>query len=407
MAIPGKRQIRAGFGKADEVGRACRRVVDQRDPVAVDVRDARFGLKAGDPNDPESTFDVALYQIETGSDQKIDFFSLQSLDPGASVAQTISFAAPLTPGAYIYGAVADDANAIAESDETNNWADTFVELIVQDPNQAEPNQPPAEHDITITRFIAIPGRADTSGDILIVRGTFGPGDLTQDDLAAGVLSFKIKVGGIGVFSTDVIISGVLRASGLLLFRGLPGDVSLVIINLNNQTFMVMAQNVDLTGLKSPLTVEFDIGNFAGRGAWTQDNISHRFLRGAVDTLVVESATFLPGILAVRGKITVADTTIDLKAMAGNPTTPVLVTMDDWTLPFTAGEKAVSQVGNTSKYIYLDPTTVNGIYQAILDLDLCAYHIIVKSPAIEPITDKLIQFGLSFGNSYSAQTTYQL
>ena len=69
------------------------------------------------------------------SDTRVDSFTLSGLAVKASNTQQRTFNAPTQEGRYYFGALVDDGNAIAESNENNNWYGAYT-LIVGLPDLA-------------------------------------------------------------------------------------------------------------------------------------------------------------------------------------------------------------------------------------------------------------------------------
>jgi len=100
--------------------------------VEADIRVRNVGTLA-----TGGAFDVDLYlstnDTVTTGDTNVGTLNVTGLPARTTTTGTVTFAAPVTEGTYYLAALADEGDAIHESDEDNNWGDVFT-VVVGEPD---------------------------------------------------------------------------------------------------------------------------------------------------------------------------------------------------------------------------------------------------------------------------------
>ena len=182
-------------------------------------------------------------------------------------------------------------------------------------------------------------------------------------------------------------------------------------DLNKKTLQVSAKNIKLTGLRSPVKVQIEIGDCCAEGVAYDGEaqasggpvdmingakpVPIQFLAGCVDSLRVDKYKFKLGTkkpstdsLTIQGAITVKEDTANIADE------DVIVQWGSFSVTIPAVN--ISQIGSKKAFKYKKPKgSDNSVAAAIFDLDKCTFKIIIKKADIG-YQDNPVEFGLSFG-----------
>jgi hypothetical protein len=185
-----------------------------------------------------------------------------------------------------------------------------------------------------------------------------------------------------------------------------GRITQLILNFRSKTFVIKAQNIDLTGLGVPVHLDFTLGDYilSGEADETIVNgasaIPTRLMRTYQDTLVVNnagvknSAGALQDAFYANGDITVQDVSGSNLADTSVVITwadQAEITIQTFTIPAHSFSKA--RTGNL--YKCTQARAVEGGYvTATIDLDKCTFAVLVWNTNLN-VTSRNVEFGLSF------------
>jgi len=183
------------------------------------------------------------------------------------------------------------------------------------------------------------------------------------------------------------ISDFVQFGSTYLYSGTGTGISLMLLNLNQGSFMIMGRSVDLTGLSNPIPVEVKFIDYAGTNSYTARNLSLRFMSGFADFLRIDYALATINSLSVRGGIALANPETDLNDHE--------ITIS-WGLQlFTIPAGLFREIG--TMYLYSDPLGANGnISFALFDLNRCTFTIMIRNAAIDQHSGT-VPFRLQFGS----------
>jgi hypothetical protein len=185
-------------------------------------------------------------------------------------------------------------------------------------------------------------------------------------------------------------------------RGEEGAITSFAIDFNRNMFSIKAQNLDLTGLTCPVTLELGIGDVT-MSAMADETIVNgakkqipiRLMRMYADTLRITKAKAKTGktdSFTVRGEIAVeAVDSIDL-----TDEEMVISWGDTQTFTIPAGSfrqtRASARVYKCSKVVIDD----GAIASCKFDLDKCRFNISIKNACLD-VTSGAVDFGISFAD----------
>jgi len=190
------------------------------------------------------------------------------------------------------------------------------------------------------------------------------------------------------------------STGSYIYSGTPGGVTLFILNVNQQSFLLMAQNINLGGLTSPVNLEITLGDFVGTSELNESIINGsrpipiRLLRGHADALRVSTARVFSGFLSntdsllIQGEIVVKDDSVNLT------TEELLLIWDNQN--FTIPAQGFRSFGNKT-FFYQGPTRQGAnIITAILDMQNCTFRFFITRAAIAT-KHGAVDIGIHFGD----------
>jgi len=170
-----------------------------------------------------------------------------------------------------------------------------------------------------------------------------------------------------------------------------GGIYYFMLNLNQGTFSMYAYNADLSGLRSPVTVEVQIGDYLCMGE-ANNPLPMALLKGYVDVLHVDTARVVDSLvsnadlLLLQGKITMDEAY------------PVVLTGE--TMEVTLGEQKfnlpIEKFWNLTNNIYMFTSKIAESGRAIVyfDFNTCYFRIILYQTNITA-THGTVDFGLQF------------
>jgi GLUG motif-containing protein len=191
-----------------------------------------------------------------------------------------------------------------------------------------------------------------------------------------------------------------------------GGISFLVIELDNGKFSVIAKNLDLTGMRSPVKVELTVGDYTcngiaydgevlGSGGQLdtingKDPIPIQFMMGHDDVLRVDKCKFKQGLkkpntdsLTVQGELAVADTQINIA------TEDVIVQWGNYSVTLPADH--LFEIGTKKAFKYKKSKGFDSsIAAAIFDLEKCTFKIVIKNADIGDQGDT-VDFGIQFGS----------
>ncbi len=263
--------------------------------------------------------------------------------------------------------------------------------------------PGAMQVVTVQKCRIKAGR-NTGYDAIKCSGTFG---LTAEDLAgADSVTVQIYSGADNylVYEESIGLDSFTSSKGKYRYKhrvksGQPGAITSLAFDTNKNMFNLLAKNVDLTGLASPLYLLVNLGTYTGLGIAGENTINGRksipvaLLSGYADTLSVtktrlkNSSTPGKDKLGIKGTFSVAD---DSSVTEG-----LTITWGYQTLTVPGSEFDETGTGRLrSIYQPGDGSTI----KADFDLNRCVYKIAIKETTLTS-TSGSVDFGLEFG-SYS-------
>jgi hypothetical protein len=193
-------------------------------------------------------------------------------------------------------------------------------------------------------------------------------------------------------------------------RGEEGAITSFKIDFNKNIFSIKAQNLDLTGLTCPVTLELGIGDVTISATadetiinGAKKKIPIRLMRMYADTLRITKAKAKAGTtdsFAVKGEIAVETVdTIDL-----TDEEMVISWGDTQTFTIPAGSfrqtRATARVYKCSKVMIDD----GAIATCKFDLDKCKFNISIKNAYLDE-TSGAVDFGISFADFDESATLY--
>ncbi len=202
-----------------------------------------------------------------------------------------------------------------------------------------------------------------------------------------------------------------------LTQGQDGRVTKFQFDRIKGTLVLIAQNIDLSGLRCPVVVQVQIGNYLGLGVAAetaadyltmgidgeeaQDVINGKrpipmlLLLSKADSLRVDKVVYKPGSkpnsdsLKVQGALSVQDTSVNLAQQE------VTVHWGSYSMTFPADD--LYQVGTKRIYKYKKPKgTTSPVAAAVFDLEKCTFKTLIQKESIGQ-QDSPVAFGLAFGS----------
>jgi len=216
-----------------------------------------------------------------------------------------------------------------------------------------------------------------------------------------------------IFDSDPIIKNPARfLSGRYFYTGPSGGISLMLLDLNQGSFLISGNQVDLSGLQTPLMLTIEAGDYYGVANVTDDYLtlplSFKFLLGVENALRVDRALYRNSSLAnadlllLMGAISVDDLNLDLSQHE------VTLRWGTFEAVIPAGSEGFSKTG--SQFIYRkplnpsDPSTTHPNL-ALFNLQSCSFIILINGIDI-PQQPNPVNFSISFdGFQASDSVTY--
>ena len=263
-------------------------------------------------------------------------------------------------GTYYLRAMVDDANDVAELDESNNLG-APVTLAVN-------------NEIEINRMI-IKADPNENSSAFSVRARLFNGSVEEMDEA---LSVDVMVGAY----QETIPMEPVGLSGKYLYQGAKGGITVAIFNLRTGKFKIVAKEVNLAGTIDPVPVRVTFGRYQAAGEVEDKRINRggglplRLQLGLEDILRVDryhyrtwDHTRNKDWLKVRGRLSFEDHPVDL---AGKEVTV------RWGSAFTIPEglTGLQQTGDREIYTYKDQKGA-GITQAVFNLEKCTFRMTIN------------------------------
>ena len=171
-----------------------------------------------------------------------------------------------------------------------------------------------------------------------------------------------------------------------------GGIYYFLLNLNQGTFSMYAYNANLSGLRSPVTIEVQIGNYLCMGE-ANNSLPLALLKGYADVLRVDTARVVDSwvsnadLLLVQGKITVDETP---PVVLTGETMEVILNGQTFNLPI---EKFQHLTNNL--YLYNGEIVEGGRAIVYFDFNTCCFRIMLYQTDITATYGK-VNFGLQFG-----------
>jgi len=249
-----------------------------------------------------------------------------------------------------------------------SWHNTDNDLSISKTNTVTMNgstnvtvvfEPVPSTPISIRQCLVIPG-LDPAQSTFILSGSVPdcPADLGWSR------AVKINFG-----PYEQTISDFIQFGSTYLYRGTGSGISLMLLNMNQGSFMILTRNVDLIGLSNPIPIDVKFVDYAGTDSYTARNLSLSFMNGFADCLRIDSARLTGNLLLVRGGIALANPGIDLNHHE--------LTISTSQQQFTIPPGLFRKIG--SMYLYSDPLGANGnITQAIFDCNRCTFTLMIRN-----------------------------
>jgi len=285
-----------------------------------------------------------------------------------------------------------------------------VAELVEDVNSEEDDVDFTIIDMTISSCTVKAGKTQRR-DYFAAAGTF----------AAGVTDFdvnEIEVRIVGdanrIYTETIDIDDATISGNVLSYTGSTGAITSLTINLDANSFVIKARNIDLTGLACPVQLKFTLGSNRLSGQASEDVVNGtrtiiptRLMRTYKDTLVVTSATDFNDPCStkywdnfrVKGEIAVEDVN---DSRLDNQ--EVIITWGAQTYTVDAGSFTNTR-GNVYKCKNA-PASPNGLVNATIDLDKCKFDAKVRNVILDAASGD-IDFGLSLIYGYNEATTLSM
>ncbi len=361
----------------------------------------------GKPAMPASDFALVLGAVDTQNIPTIstNLTTLQLWGYGEVTDTTVTISANSSRGGVVNCTWAGDQCTIGSS--AIQTVTTNVDLT---DSQIQPEE------IVIDRCLV---KADTSREpghdfrdsIIIMASSMT--ELTEDTLAAAEnLTVSISNSQNDVILNETITlqnnNDVRLVKGRLIYKARTGNVSLLMIDTAKDMLTLMSQNVNLTGLDSPVRLDIQIQEYrataevADSADGTPDalnskaNIPVSLQTGYADSLAITRSIFKSNpktgldTLVVLGEIALLDAAaVDLT------TTDVTLTWGDYNVTIPAAN--MIQLKTLPRFLYKAPRgSDNPVSKALFDFDRGTFQIIIKNAPIGD-QDSPVTFGLSFGD----------
>lgn len=262
----------------------------------------------------------------------------------------------------------------------------------------------AHRIISIDMFMAYPGglSRENPSDFFMTMGKFDA--LEQEFANAETLSFDLWHEGDLVFDANPV---ALSPESIMYGRffhvgrnsGDPGNINLMLLDLNRGTFLIFANQVNLSGLSSPLTMTITAGQYEGIANADEDilngpylPLSMKFLSGQTNALRVDRALFRPqsNFLMLMGSISVDQLNADI---AGREVT---MQWGGFEFQIPSGSDGLRRLGNMHMFIKPFDTPPSAVYPnyAMFDLKNCTFMLFVLGNDI-PSQSNPVDFSISF------------
>ncbi|MCK5271426.1 MAG: hypothetical protein KAJ52_02570 [Sedimentisphaerales bacterium] len=262
----------------------------------------------------------------------------------------------------------------------------------------------AHRIISIDMFMAFPGGLDRENpsDFFMTMGRFDA--LEQEFASAETLNFGLWHEGNLVFDANPVALAPESIMYGRLFHvggnsGDPGNINLMLLDLNRGTFLIFANQVNLSGLSSPLTMTMTAGQYEGIANTDEDIIngpylplSMKFLSGQTNALRVDRPLFRPqgNFLMLMGSISVDQLNADI---AGSEVT---MQWGGFEFQIPSGSDGLRRYGNM--YMFNKPfdTPSSAVYPnyAMFDLKNCTFMLFMLGSDI-PSQPNPVDFTMSF------------
>ena len=262
----------------------------------------------------------------------------------------------------------------------------------------------AHRIISIDMFMAYPGGLDRENpsDFFMTMGRFDA--LEQEFASAETLNFGLWHEGNLVFDADPV---ALAPNSIMYGRlfhvgrnpGTPGNINLMLLDLNRGTFLIFATQVDLSCLSSPLTMTMTAGQYEGIANADEDIIngpylplSMKFLSGQTNALRVDRPFFRPqsNFLMLMGSISIDQLNADI---AGREVT---MQWGGFEFQIPSGSDGLRRYGNM--YMFSKPFDApsSAVYPnyAMFDLNNCTFMLFMFGSDI-PSQPNPVDFTMSF------------
>lgn len=276
--------------------------------------------------------------------------------------------------------------------------------------------------ISISKLVVKAGKVRSlSSDAITISGSSL--DATASAFSLGnTITIRILNGNndTAVFSDTIHVLAGKYKNGKFNYKGPKGRITSLKCDLNKNTFAITAKNIDLTGLRSPVVVDIEIGDYAGTGTAydnevlalgnTLDVINGKkpmpmqLQSGVEDRLRVDKCKFKLGAkpssdrLTIQGALAVEDISI---SMGGED---VLVSWGDYDISLPAND--LYAIGSKNAFKYKKPKgSSSSIGAAIFDLEKCTFKIVIKKAHLGSQNNP-IDFTIQFAD-FSKTVTLQL
>ena len=213
------------------------------------------------------------------------------------------------------------------------------------------------------------------------------------------------------YNTSLVTSGKYGYKHKLT-KGQAGYISSLKIDFNQNKFAVKAQNIDLTGLGCPLTLDIAFGNYIISGEANEaivngrsKTIPTRLMRMYDDTLIVKKAKVKNSTtdgrdsLSVKGEIAVEDisnTDMDEPNLV-NEDVNVIWGSQNFVVPAASFKAARRGHSYKCSKVVADANAGDaGKVTAAIDLDKCTYTVSVSEVNLVDVNG-IVSFGLRFAD----------
>lgn len=216
-----------------------------------------------------------------------------------------------------------------------------------------------------------------------------------------------------VFFQSIQSDRITYKKGRYLFKDADAGINYFKLDIDNNRFSIKADNVNLTGLKSPVIVTVETGAHVGIAVGydhtytqspneTTDRINGKkpmptqLLHGYENSLRIDKCKFKHDpqkpsndTLYIKGAMALQDTSTDLA------NEDILVTWGSYNLTLPATDIYRSRSRRVFKY-KKPKGTDSSIAAAIFDLNKCTFRIVIRNATIGPQEDT-VDFGIQFSD----------